>query len=265
MNLVEFFGTKVKPKLCRGKYMFAPVDNVHIGCGIYALRDKDVNAFVYRKADDVIAIDCGYKNSENMLRALSFLDIDPEYVSHLFITHLDLDHAGGLDKRCRRLYKNARIYLGSTEIRYAQGVLSRKKIGPFGFNTPIQLSDDYTVLEDMQTEHVGGIKIQAIQVSGHTLGHLCYLVDDRYLFTGDSLILVKGKGYCFYNQWNVDSRLNMLSLQKLKNIGNLDMIITSHSGYTNRMDEAFSHIHELPNWKEKGFAVSDDAPYDPYN
>ena len=56
MNLVEFFGTKVKPELCRGKYMFAPLDNALIGGGIYALRDKDVNAFVYRKANDVIAI-----------------------------------------------------------------------------------------------------------------------------------------------------------------------------------------------------------------
>ena len=39
MNLVEFFGTKVKPELCRGKYMFAPLDNALIGGGIYALRE----------------------------------------------------------------------------------------------------------------------------------------------------------------------------------------------------------------------------------
>lgn len=265
MNLVEFFGTKVKPKLCRGKYMFAPLDNTHIGGGIYAMRDKDVNAFVYRKANDVIAIDCGYKNSENMLGALSLLNINPESVSHLFITHLDLDHAGGIDRRCRQLYKNAKIYLGNTESRYAQGKLNRKKIGPFGLNTPIQLADNYMVLDDGQTQYVGSIKVQAILIPGHTLGHLCYLVDDRYLFTGDSLILVRGKGYCFYNQWNVDSQLNMLSLQKLKNIGNVELVITSHSGYTNRIDEALSHIHEIPNWKEKGFAVSDNAPYDPYN
>ncbi len=100
MNLVEFFGTKVKPELCRGKYMFAPLDNALIGGGIYALRDKDVNAFVYRKANDVIAI--------------------------------------------------------------------------------------------------------------------------------------------------------------------VELVITSHSGYTSRMDEALSHIHELPDWKEKGFTVSEKAPYAPY-
>ncbi len=265
MNLVEFFGTKVKPELCRGKYMFAPLENTHIGGGIHAMHVKDVNAFVYRNADETIAIDCGYKNSENMLEALATLNISPESVSHLFITHLDLDHAGGIDNRCRQLYKNAKVYLGGTESRYAKGQLSRKKTGPFGLNTPIRLSDNYTVLEDMQTEHIGSIKIQAILTPGHTLGHLCYLVDDCYLFTGDSLILVRGKGYCFYNQWNVDSQLDMLSLQKLKNIGNVELIITSHSGYANRTDEALSHIHEIPNWKEKGFAVSDNAPYDPYS
>lgn len=85
------------------------------------------------------------------------------------------------------------------------------------------------------------------------------------LSTGGSLILVRGKGYCFYNQWNVNSRLNVLSLQKLKNIGDVELIFTSHSGYTNCMDAALSHIHKIPNWKEKGFAVSENAPYDPYN
>lgn len=73
-----------------------------------------------------------------------------------------------------------------------------------------------------------------------------------------------GKGYCFYNQWNVDSRLNMHSLHKLKNIAHAELILTSHTGYTDAIDEALSHINELPRWKERGFSVSHDAPYDPY-
>ena len=63
MNLVEFFGTIVKPRMCKGKYMFAPINNEKIGENIYALRDKDVNVFLYKKEDVLIAIDCGYKNS----------------------------------------------------------------------------------------------------------------------------------------------------------------------------------------------------------
>ena len=62
----------------------------------------------------------------------------------------------------------------------------------------------------------------------------------------------------------MDSRLNMSSLQKLKNLKGVKMILTSHTGYTERIDEAFSNINELPDWKAKGFSVSDNAPYDPY-
>lgn len=131
MNLVEFFGTKVKPKICKGKYMFAPIENERICDRIYALRDKDVNAFIYKKGDRMIAIDCGYKNSDKMLQALEALHIKVDMVSHLFLTHLDLDHAGGIDSRCRTLYKNAKIYLGSIEIKYAKKELSRKKDRPF--------------------------------------------------------------------------------------------------------------------------------------
>lgn len=265
MNLVEFFGTRVKPKICKGKYMFAPVDNEKICDRIYALRDKDVNAFIYKKGGTMIAIDCGYKNSDKMVQALKALEIKAERVSHLFLTHLDLDHAGGIDISCRPLYENAKVYLGAIESKYAKKQLSRKKIGPFGFNTPIQLFDNYKVLEDLQVEYAGDIKIQALLVPGHTLGHLCYLVDDEYLFTGDSLVLVKGKGYCFYNQWNVDSKLNMASLHRLKNLKGVKIIITSHTGYTDQVEEAFSHINELPDWKAKGFSVSETAPYDPYN
>ena len=215
MNIIEFFGTAIKPKISKGKYMVAPINNEKVGESIYALRDKDVNAFLYKKENNIIAIDCGYKNSENITKAMDYFCINENDVSHLFITHLDLDHAGGIDKRCKRIFKNAKIYLGKIEIKYAENKLYRKKIGFIGLKSPIKLPDNCFILEDMQTEYIGNIKVQAILIQGHTLGHLCYLIDDKYLFTGDSIILVYGKGYCFYDLWNIDSKLNIESLEKL--------------------------------------------------
>jgi hypothetical protein len=46
MNIIEFFGLVIKPKIARGKYMFAPLGNQVIDGSIYALRDKDVKSFV---------------------------------------------------------------------------------------------------------------------------------------------------------------------------------------------------------------------------
>ena len=263
MNLIEFFGTIIKPKICRGKYMFAPINNEKIGENIYSLRDKDVNAFLYKKENDIIAVDCGYKNSENISQAMANFDINADNVLHLFITHLDLDHAGGIDIRCKQIFKNAKMYIGNIESQYATNKLKRKNIGFIGLKSPIKLPDNYTILENMQIEYIGKIKVQAILIPGHTLGHLCYLIDNKYLFAGDSIILVKEKGYCFYNQWNVDSKLNMESLKKFKTL-KIESVITSHSGYTDNITDAFSHIDELPNWRNKNYKVSDNAPYNPY-
>lgn len=267
MNLIEFFGTVIKPIVAKGKYMFSPINDEKIGENIYALKDKDVNFFIYKKANDIIAIDSGYKNSKKSMEKFKIYNINESDISNVFITHLDLDHAGGIDSRCNKLFPNAEINIGEIEEKYLKYELFRKKIWFIGLKTPILLLNNYNTLKDRQIIYVGTIKIQAFLVAGHTLGHLCYLIDDKYIFTGDSIILIKGKGYSFYNQWNVDSSINMKSLEQLKNIIDysiIEKVITSHSGYTKNIHNAFLHINELPKWRKKGFKVSDDAPYNPY-
>jgi hypothetical protein len=56
----------------------------------------------------------------------------------------------------------------------------------------------------------------------------------------------------------------MESLKKLKTIDGLQLIITSHSGYTYKIEEAFLNNNMLPNWKEKEYKVNESAPYNPF-
>jgi len=267
MNLIEFFGIIIKPLLVKGRYMFSPIDNEKIDQNIYAIKDKDVNVFLYKKENDIIAIDSGYKNSNKIEVGLRKINIHENEILNVFITHLDLDHAGGIDSKCKIVFPNAKVHIGKIEEKYLKYELNRKQMAFIGLKTPISLLDGYNTLEDMEILNIGKIKIQAILVPGHTLGHLCYLIDNKYLFTGDSIILVKGEGYSFYNQWNIDNIMNMRSLEQLKsikNFNNIEKVITSHSGFTNNRHSAFSHINESPKWREKGFKVNDNAPYNPY-
>jgi len=223
---------------------------------------------LYKKENNIIAIDSGYKNSNKIIAELRKIGINENDILDVFITHLDLDHAGGMDSKCKIVFPNAKTHIGKIEEKYLKNKLNRKQIGFIGLKTPISLLDGYNTLEDMEIKNIGNIKIQAFLIPGHTLGHLCYFIDDKFLFTGDSIILVKGEGYSFYNQWNVDSIMNMRSLEKLKNLidfNNIEKVITSHSGFTNDKFSAFSHINELPKWREKGFKVNDNAPYNPYS
>ena len=48
---------------------------------------------------------------------------------------------------------------------------------------------DYAYLRDGQTFEVGSHTIGALHVPGHTLGNTVFLLDDEYLFTGDSIFI----------------------------------------------------------------------------
>lgn len=127
MNLIEFFGTTVKPKITKGKNMLNPIPTGKITEGVFCIRDKDVNVFLIKTKNYYIAIDSGYKNSENLIKGLKELNIDKNDVKYLFLTHLDLDHAGGVDGRCNNIFSNAKIFLEKKKKNILNRFISAKK------------------------------------------------------------------------------------------------------------------------------------------
>ena len=49
------------------------------------------------------------------------------------------------------------------------------------------INNKKALLHDGQTLEIGGVRIECFLVPGHTWGHMVYLIDDKYLFTGDTL------------------------------------------------------------------------------
>ncbi len=88
--------------------------------------DMDYFIWVLRSGDEIIVVDTGYDEAEAKRRgrpilrdpanALAALNIQPEDVSTVIITHLHYDHAGGLDH-----YPNATFHLQAAEMAYATG------------------------------------------------------------------------------------------------------------------------------------------------
>ena len=48
---------------------------------------------------------------------------------------------------------------------------------------------DYSYLRDGQAFEIGSHRVTALHVPGHTLGNIAFLLDERYLFTGDSIFI----------------------------------------------------------------------------
>ena len=110
----------------------------------------------------------------------------------------------------------------------------------------------------------------AFLVPGHTWGHLVYLIDDAYLFTGDTIWFGADGGYAFLNTLAEDGKLQCTSLkkleEKLRKRNQTMKIITGHTGWTDDFEFAFRHVDEICNALRRKPKVQDPkAPYDGFD
>lgn len=197
-----------------------PIKSQKINENLYVIRTGISNFYLYTNGEDTVCFDTGY--IPPLINAkLKHLGIDKNDVSNVFLTHSDFDHRGGLG-----VFKDASIYLSEDE----KAMITFKKPRLlFVFNMPITYK--YNLLKDEAIVNVGKIKVKAIKTPGHTLGSMSYLVDDKYLFTGDTLTVKKDKIEPFFFMQNMNTKAEKTSISRIKDIKDIKMICTGHSGY----------------------------------
>ena len=125
------------------------------------------------------------------------------------------------------------------------------------------------LLKDGEVFYIEDIKIEAILVPGHTWGHLVYLIDDKYLFTGDTIWFGPDGGYSFLSSLAEDNKLAVKSLavleEKLRSRGLNPMVITGHTGWHDDLDFVFAHRDQLCHDIRKQKPHDPDAPWDGYD
>jgi hydroxyacylglutathione hydrolase len=215
--------------------MWYPVDTGQVVEHVYAVRVKDVNMFIYADGKHAVAIDAAYAG-DVLFEELKRLPAVPQSVTHLFLTHADVDHAGGLDA-----FPDAQIYLSRDEEQMIDGTTARL----FGLYHSPRLARAYSLLGDGDVVTVGTIRVQAVATPGHTPGATSYLVNDRVLFSGDTLALRNGRVYPFYRLLNKDTATQSESIRKLASLKGIDLLCTAHTGYT--MDYA----RAMQYWREE--------------
>ena len=252
--------------LFRGKAIFKPLNTGRINENVACIREWVANIFFYTKDGVTIMIDAGY-NYERLQEKMGWLDIDPASIQHILITHQDTDHVGALETDSEQLFRNATVYIGEIENRYLTGEARRKVFHGF-YKLPMVKTDNKRVLlEDGQILRISGIKIECILVPGHTWGHMVYLIDDQYLFTGDTIWFGADGGYSFISTLAEDNKLAVRSLEKLEqNIRARKQpisVITGHTGWSDDLDFVFAHRTDICKPFTKRY-TDKDAPYDGY-
>ena len=263
------FQVKFMSFMFKGKEIFKPLNTGFIDDRVSCIREYVANIYFYSKDGHTIMIDAGY-NYDRLAEKMQWLGINSKDIKEILVTHQDTDHVGAIEQGSDELFRDATIYIGKIENEYLEGRKHRKVFWGLTTLPQVIIDNPKILIEDGQIFYIGNIKIEAFLVPGHTWGHLVYLVDDCYLFTGDTIWLGADGGYAFLNTLAEDRRLQCKSLQRLKEIlekRNLQLkIITGHTGWTDDFTFAFAHIDEICNSLKRKPKVHDPkAPYDGFD
>ncbi len=145
-----------------------------------------------------------FREEMTAVRQVAALGFDPADVRHVVLTHLDFDHAGGLDD-----FPHAAVHLLESERRAAVAQktwLDRQRFRPQQWSTrprwiTYRAGDGETWFDFDRVHALDGVPPEVVLVPllGHTLGHAGVAVrgDDGWL-------LMAGDAYFFHREMDVD-------------------------------------------------------------
>jgi glyoxylase-like metal-dependent hydrolase (beta-lactamase superfamily II) len=188
---------------------------------VLAVRDGLVNFYVVRGPSGLLCIDTGWRATQ-VVRAFTALGLNVGDVAAVFLTHLHWDHA-----RCHALYRNARVYVGAQEVPGAFVVSHGRIVQP------------WVRVRDGEMVSAAGLRVRVMGTPGHTAGSVSYVVDDRLLFTGDALRLLRGEVVPFWPRLIGDRKGMAGSIQRLARLENVERLLTAHTGATTDVAVAF--------------------------
>ncbi|MCD8154365.1 MAG: MBL fold metallo-hydrolase [Clostridiales bacterium] len=262
------FQEKAMALLYRGKEIFKPLNTGWIDDHVACVREFVANIFFYTKNGTTIMIDAGY-NYDRLEEKMGWLGIAPAAIRHILITHQDTDHVGAVETDSAGLFQDATLYIGEEENRYLTGEKRRRVYYGFYKLPQVRIENPKVLLRDGQVFSIGDIQIECFLVPGHTWGHMVYLVDEAYLFTGDTLWFGLGGGRSFINVLAEDNKLAFRSLaaleERLRSRNLRPKIITGHTGWTDDLDFAFAHRDKVCNAWFRQKPHDPSAPYDAYD
>jgi len=182
--------------------------------------------------DNRILIDAGLPNqTEAIAEALASIGADINSLTHIILSHQDMDHIGGVNA-IRELCPGLVVMAMAEEIPYIQGdLLSSKHKGDNP--PPIDKSKHPRVDQALSGGQLISTKYATIEVvptPGHTPGHIClYLRETQTLIAGDAMVGQEGKLMGPMRQYCADYEAAVRVLSRLGNL-QISQVACYHGG-----------------------------------
>ena len=211
--------------------------------------DWVLNAVMVRSGGKTILIDAGLGSDPNLnlpragqlIKRLAAAGIDLSAVTDLVLTHLHMDHIGGLlvDGVKEQLRKDLRIHVAAAEVKFWEKPDFSRTAMPEGFpdalrSTAKQFLKEYgSQLKLFDDEHEIAPGVIAHRTGGHTPGHSVVRMasgDDALTFAGDAVFAVGFEQPDWHNGFEHDpeeaARVRVRLLRQLAATG--EMLVATH-------------------------------------
>jgi len=210
--------------------------------------DWALNAVVVRRGDRTILIDAGlggefpdFPRAGRLAQRLEAAGIDPASVTDVVLTHMHMDHVGGLlvDGVRGRLRPDLRVHVAAAEVKFwASPDFSHASMPP-----PIPdvlrstatrfLNEYHSQLRPFEEEYEVAPGVVASRTGGHTAGHSVVRLasgGDRLMFAGDAVFPVGFERPDWHNGFEHDPeeavRVRVRLLRELAATG--ELLVATH-------------------------------------
>jgi len=199
------------------RHLFFPglIDTGQVTGPLFTIRDLFMNFYVMQAPAGLVCFDAGWSPT-GVGRGFQALGLDRRDVVAIFLTHSHWDHS-----RAVGLYPNAKVYVARDASPHRNSQRPWMKVG------------------DGEIVVAAGITVSVIGTPGHSPDSVSYLVENRFLFVGDTLRLRKGEALPFHRVFNHDNQANIESVQRLASLKGIEYLLTSHSGVSRDRMGAF--------------------------
>ena len=172
------------------------------------------NTYLINNGLDAILVDPG----EGILEYLS--SINKYNIKAILLTHGHIDHIDGI-----KYFLDKDIYVSKDELDFFTNP-SKSLYAEYGGNIPFDVNKlNLHLIENDQIIDIIGYKIKCIATPGHTIGSMCFLFNDSFLISGDTLFQV-GIGRTDF--LTGDFKMLIASLDKLKNLPDNTVVYPGH-------------------------------------
>lgn len=154
--------------------------------GIYAL-DSTRRSYAYLiLGDPAILVDTSMPGSaEKILEEIRTLGISPRDISHIVLTHHDIDHIGSA--AALRKATGAKLWASAGDLPFIEGRQHRPGIKRM---VEIMMRADTPEVDAVFDNHDAPMGLTVVPTPGHTPGHVAFLYNN-VLFAGD-MVMVRG-------------------------------------------------------------------------